>query len=283
MLLTIDTDLCSITIEGPDRSSRWRSSNPGSTPTLRVRADGGAIRCLTWPEAADLAVGEREYRGDGPALAEETNYQLTVASAEGSGFNCSTATLFSSPTSAPCVATNVLAGSINFRSQVGRSLFAVTDGTRSVEFEVEVRPTKLDYDLDYQDLIDGVSGLSRQLVLEYLRATYREGRAEIARSNTPLEWLLLLREEVDHLERALEHVAAQPYVQLVRERRCWHLSASSARVPACAGHFSAVRGRGRGLVHLSVLDTVVGCLPTCRRRRSIPPSTVGWPLNCEVR
>lgn len=272
MLLTIDTDLCSVTIEGPDRSSRWRSSNPGSTPTLGVRVEGGMIRSLTWPGAAESAAGHREYRGEGPALAEETSYQLTVASNQGQRLQLRHRDPVLIANVRPVRGhEDVQAGTINFRSQVGRSTFVVTDGARSVELEVEVRPTKLDYDLDYQDLLDGVSGLSRQLVLEYLRATYLGGRAEVARTSHPLEWLLLLREEVEHLERALDQVAAQPHVQLVRERQM--RAPERIKRPSSSVRRALVRSQGEG----PWVRSALGSRHRSRLPAEVPQETLDTP------
>ncbi|MFM2013939.1 MAG: hypothetical protein RLZZ396_2723, partial [Planctomycetota bacterium] len=69
-------------------------------------------------------------------------------------------------------------GVINFRNQVGRSLFSVwVNGQRQLDFEVEVFPTKVDYESDYEEILADVQSILTSLAYEYLRSTYQLGKA----------------------------------------------------------------------------------------------------------
>lgn len=113
-------------------------------------------------------------------------------------------------------------GLVNFGGQVGTSTFVVSvEGQPHVRFTAEVCPTKLDYRTDYAALRDDVQAFATALLLEYLRATVQPADfdPEVAAS---LAWVLLLREVLGDLEKALAHVGQHPLVGLtpqVQRRR----------------------------------------------------------------
>ncbi|MEY1676079.1 DUF2357 domain-containing protein [Gordonia sp. ABKF26] len=139
---------------------------------------------------------------------------------------------------------DVLSGNINFRSQVGDSRFVIDDGESEIEVIVEVRPSKLDYETDYEDLLAGVSGLARQLVMEFLRATTRGASTGSGDDTRQIEWLLLLREEIHSLEQALSYVVANPHRHLLRETRM--VPAERIRRASAATRRAIARGQGEG-------------------------------------
>lgn len=114
---------------------------------------------------------------------------------------------------------NITHGSINFRSQIGRSRFSVyVDGKAEYDFEVEVFPSKLDYAADYDALVADVQDILRGLVLEYLRSTFKSGFATDSDNTSRLEWLLLLRYVIEDLESGLRYIEKHPHHDLVGKR-----------------------------------------------------------------
>lgn len=106
---------------------------------------------------------------------------------------------------------------VNFRGQVGYSLFEVkVDGIPEFDVEVEVFPTKLDYRSDYDAMLAEITDFFTGLALEYLRATYRLGKAVKVPHPSDLEWLAILREVIGQLEQALRRIARQPHRRLIR-------------------------------------------------------------------
>lgn len=103
------------------------------------------------------------------------------------------------------------AGPINFRRQVGRSTLEIRVGHETLHVTLEVFPVKLDYLQDYHSLLADVSSAARGLALEYLRATFRSGSATDAGDATGLEWVTLLRNEIDVLAKSLRYVNEHPY------------------------------------------------------------------------
>ncbi len=139
----------------------------------------------------------------------------------------------------------VVHGVINFGTQVGQSRFVVeAGGVASFEFVVEVFPSKLDYRRDYEALREDVQEIAAELVLEYLRATYKPGWEAPSGAPGAVAWMLLLRHVVDDLEQALAYVARQP--QWGTRRTVEEHRADRIRRPDAALRRAVQRGRGRG-------------------------------------
>lgn len=150
--------------------------------------------------------------GLGPRRYEQTDYTVVVESKT----DCAVALHQRDPLLlAGCQSLSggrIFQGVINFRQQVGLSHFTVTAGEeRDFDFTVEVFPTKLDYESDFDELVADVQDILTALVLEYLRSTVHVGAPEMTPAPTPLEWLTLLRHLVDDLERALLQVERHPH------------------------------------------------------------------------
>lgn len=140
---------------------------------------------------------------------------------------------------------NIIHGSINFRSQIGRSRFSVfSDGKAEYDFEVEVFPSKLDYAADYDALVADVQDILPGLVLEYLRSTFKSGFATDAENASRLEWVFLLRHVIDDLERGLRYIEKHPHHDLVGKRVATRLE-KLRRVDSTITRLVA-RGKDRG-------------------------------------
>lgn len=179
----------------------------------------------------------------GPALHEETDYQLFVQGEVGRRVELThrdpniTRDLRSDDGG------RVFHGTVNFRSQVGNSEFVLkVDGESELAIEVEVFPTKLDYKSDYQHLLADVQGLLVGLALEYLRATSQQGQHVRSPAPSDLEWVLLLRHVVDDLEKGLRHVTFRPVRGLVREAQ----KVRTERVKRIDSHIRSEVRRGGG-------------------------------------
>lgn len=138
----------------------------------------------------------------------------------------------------------VVHGRVNFGSQVGRSAFTLSVGETTLDFEVEIFPTKLDYAEDYARLTAETQEILTGLVLEYLRSTFQLGRTAPSRGESGVEWLTLLRHASLELERGLQQVARQPQRTLLREPQ----AARAERVQRTDADLrrAVLRGRGWG-------------------------------------
>ena len=114
----------------------------------------------------------------------------------------------------------IVHGNINFRGQIGRSTFSIyLDGIHQLDFEVEVFPTKIDYETDYQEIIGDIQSILTSLAYDYLRSTYQLGKYSSNQRASKLEWLVLLEHIIDELEKALNYVAQHPTRGLIRREK----------------------------------------------------------------
>lgn len=209
-LLYIETTELAVEIWGPDRvpEAVEHRGVRRRYPHLRVTADQP---CTVFPD----------YPQDQPVFFENTTYQLLARSRNAAeppairhrdplveqGFHTSR------------VDPHVTTGNFIFRNQVGRSTFSFLLGRKTLlEVEIEVFPTKLDYEEDYWDLVTEVTRYTYNLAFEYLRSTHQGAvPAKHPGAPTDLEWLLLLEYVFADLERALHQIARQPHRALVPE------------------------------------------------------------------
>ncbi len=134
-------------------------------------------------------------------------------------------------------------GRVNFGSQIGRTVFTLlVDQVPEFDVEIEVFPTKLDYETDYEELLAQVQSILTGLAFEYLRSTYQLGLQFSAPPPTELEWILLLQHVAAELERALRHVANRPVRGLMREER----PMVAARVRRVDSFLRSAVRRGKG-------------------------------------
>ncbi len=157
----------------------------------------------------------------GPPLFEQTEYQLYLRA---TGDDDSIEIRHRDPmiTSALNAQENgrVVHGTVSFRGQIGRSCFSIyVNGMRVLDFEVEVFPTKVDYETDYQDILGDVQSILTSLAYEYLRSTYQLGKVASEQRPSKLEWLVLMEHIIDELDQAMNHIAQRPTRGLVRRER----------------------------------------------------------------
>lgn len=246
MLFEVGTERWLFRLKGPDRASIL--TGEGATPpTLRVVvADGDDSLLRVTIGSVTTPVQGGSFVGTGPALFEQTAYRVTVESTTGAPAKLEhldptlTADLEPLPGNAA-----VLTGSINFGSQVGDTTFLLTDGSgNALSLTVEVRPSKLDYEQDFAELLDGVNDVARQLTFEFLQATTVGGAVDEADRGTTADWLVLLRDEVDNLDRALQYITVNPHVQLIRDAEFQAIH--RIRRPTTLTRNALARGQGEG-------------------------------------
>jgi predicted component of viral defense system (DUF524 family) len=203
----------------------------------------------------------------GPALFEETEYQIYLrAKEDGDHVELQHRDPLIRRRLAHQEDQRVLHGVVNFRGQIGRSAFTVlVNGRPEVDFEVEIFPTKVDYESDYKQILADIQEILTGLAYEYLRSTFHLGKAVVATKPTRLEWLILLRHIVDDLVKAVRHIAQQPQRRLVRRPR-------TVRIERLKRVDSAVRSQVRRAIgHGALVATSVG--PMRERLVEYPPES----------
>lgn len=273
-LLKITTPFVTLEIHGP-RRARWAvTADPSDVPpllsvesstgtagvrVLGVDAGSGTGAGAGLGAGADTEAGPGIGVGPGvgagtagvavlgglPRFFEDTAYRIRVTSLVPGQLPVLThrdPLLLQAVDSYPDVL--MCAGPVNFGRQVGRCALEVGVGHETLRLTVEIFPAKIDYATDYQALLSDVTAASRALALEYLRATYRTGRAEEVQDATDLDWLTLLRNEMTLLERSVRHIDQRPHRALSREID--QVRADRIRRADSTTRKAVIRGRGRG-------------------------------------
>lgn len=139
----------------------------------------------------------------------------------------------------------VVHGNLNFRGQIGQSLFSIVlNGQRVLDFELEVFPTKIDYETDYQEMLADVQQTLTGLAFEYLRSTYQRGKVAPGQQPTKLEWLILFESIIHELEQALDYVTRRPTRALIRREQM--LRIERVRRVDSSVRSQVRRGQGQG-------------------------------------
>ena len=241
-LFQLDSDRCQLTW-GRRRSSAPPApeSGGGIAAQVLVRPKRGAVRAKWWPTDSTVAI---PLEGSGPRLFEQVDYTIFVRSkseAQADLHHRDPALLRDVRTGPDGQGIGI----INFGSQIGRSRFWVdVGGVREFEFEVEVFPTKLDYESDYARIVAEVQEILTGLALEYLRGTFQPGSVVRVPKPSDIEWLTLLKSAAAELEKSLTYVAGHPLRRFVaegRDMRVDRIHAGNASVRRAIS-----RGRGSG-------------------------------------
>lgn len=197
-----------------DREDAWRPPGRLSVRTLGRSLPAPDVQRHV-PKVSGLDESAAAAADFGPRLSEETEYFVYLKPQGGT-----VDVQHDDPTVTSQLRTEsdgTIHGTINFRSNVGLSDFRImVDGRPAYAITVQVFPTKLDYESDYEVLVADVQDIATSLALEYLRSTYQLGRTEAGEEGDELQWVLLLRHIFDDLERGLRHVAARPRRSVVR-------------------------------------------------------------------
>lgn len=153
-----------------------------------------------------------------PVFFEERNYELIVRSKSP---GVQPVGVFRDPTlivqRTVVTDANLLALTVRFRGQVGRTDFSFRAGDEKLVIEAEVFPSKIDYVEDYEELLEGVAAVRRTLILEYLRGTYRQAVVNRDEAGSGIEWLTLLRIHLGALNAAIQYINSSARRTLVRD------------------------------------------------------------------
>lgn len=270
-LFRIHTNLFSLDWRGaiqPCAVSLHRTKHIDGYFRITTRIKECRILKSSWKSCPTAVAGDFEV-DRGPALFEETEYQLYLRCQNPKD-------RISLVHRDPFIVSrlshqergSVVHGALNFRGQIGRSTFTVCINDRpQLDIDLEVFPTKIDYETDYQEIVADLQQTVRSLAYEYLRSTFQFGKLTATAKPTQLEWLLLLRQVIHQLEAAIHEVAHHPRRALVRRPRISRIE-KIKRVDASI-RAQIRRGNGRGMM----VSTTVGAVRE-RLLESPPESTL---------
>ncbi|RCW46662.1 restriction endonuclease-like protein [Halanaerobium sp. MA284_MarDTE_T2] len=114
---------------------------------------------------------------------------------------------------------NVLYGSINFGSDIGYSEFEIRSNSQVVlTFKLEVFPSKIDYQKDYNQLLAEVNREVYNLAYDFLRKTYQQMKISEKQNITEAEFFVIIENIFDDLFKALKRVEESPHHRIIKKR-----------------------------------------------------------------
>ncbi|WP_298840100.1 DUF2357 domain-containing protein [Clostridium sp.] len=106
---------------------------------------------------------------------------------------------------------NCYIGMIDFSSDIGLSNFIINkDGKDILSIDIEVFPSKIDYQKDYLDIMNEVNDEIYSLAFALMGKTYLETRLVDTKHQTNAEFISILRCIFDDLEGAIKRIIANP-------------------------------------------------------------------------
>ncbi|AIQ56205.1 restriction endonuclease-like protein [Paenibacillus borealis] len=115
---------------------------------------------------------------------------------------------------------SILAGVLNFGNEVGLTEWEIrSEGQTVLRVEMEIYPSKMDYKLDYQNLLNEVNEQIYNLAFDFLRRTYQLTGLRETQHQSLTEFFTILQHVFGQLLDAVERINKNPNVALLQDRR----------------------------------------------------------------
>ena len=109
-----------------------------------------------------------------------------------------------------------MSGIVNFKGDIGKSDFIINvNGRAHLAITIEVFPTKIDYNEDYEEILRDVNEEIYNLAYEFLKRTYLNTKISAMNSNSGTEFYSILKYLYDNLIRAINIILHNPHHELI--------------------------------------------------------------------
>lgn len=215
---------------------RLEAKGPGVAPTGVLN-----VSC-TGPVDVWTSTGSEH----GFALWEQTDYRLTVEpSVPGQTAFIRTRSPAVTSGIAEVGSTGAIAGILNLGSLIGILEFEVGVSSDLARVALEVVPTKLDYGVDFTQILREISRHSERLLFRYFQATHLQvGSSDRDAAGTEIDWLAILRGELRNVVQGIQLIERSPVLLLDREVR--FLPIPRIRRPSAATIAAIRQAKGKG-------------------------------------
>lgn len=116
-------------------------------------------------------------------------------------------------------AKKILTGVVNFTNDIGLSdLIIKVDGKEYLRVEIEVYPSKIDYQNDYNAILKDINDELYNLIFDFYKKTYLLTGLRDTVGNSLTEFFAIINLIFDRLDRAIEIVLRMPHHVLAKER-----------------------------------------------------------------
>ena len=209
-LLEIDCDEFSLTFSGEsiNKKSRDLSININTTATLakaleyedkvtvKIISDNDELVKVTGPEVR-------------PCFYENGTYQIILEIKHGGNFEV--VHMGSNLNNRFQKISNCYIGIVDFSSDIGLSNFIITKDEKDIlSIDIEVFPSKIDYQKDYKDIMNEVNEEIYSLAFGLIGKTYLETKLVDTKHQTNAEFINILKLIFHGLEKAIERIIASP-------------------------------------------------------------------------
>lgn len=228
VLLAIKTEDFELVIKGPVNNSvveafKLHQDDRGDTRRAALRVSLGALVKVYDPDAGLIV-----YDGDSvwPCFFEQTNYEFVLERKDGCQKKLAVDHLNKNIRDAITPVgkgERLLTGILNFQDEVGFSRFEVLgEGEVLSFFEIEVFPSKLDYQKDYLQLLQDVNEEVYNLAYDFLMKTSLYAALGNEKQPTHAEFYAIFSAIQKRLVQALERVMQRPHHKIVPVNRVTH-------------------------------------------------------------
>ncbi|MDF9843737.1 MULTISPECIES: restriction endonuclease-like protein [unclassified Paenibacillus] len=115
---------------------------------------------------------------------------------------------------------SLLAGVLNFGNEVGLTEWEIrSEGQMLLRVEMEIFPSKMDYKLDYQNILNEVNAQIYNLAFDFLRRTYQLTGLRETQHQSLTEFFSILQYIFRQLLDAVERINKNPNYALLQDRR----------------------------------------------------------------
>ncbi|KAA1178485.1 restriction endonuclease-like protein [Paenibacillus sp. B2(2019)] len=115
---------------------------------------------------------------------------------------------------------SILAGVLNFGNEVGLTEWEIrSSGQALLRVEMEIFPSKMDYKLDYQNILNEVNEQIYNLAFDFLRKTYQLTGLRETQHQSLTEFFTILQHVFRQLLDAVERINKNPNYALLQDRR----------------------------------------------------------------
>ncbi|ASA25718.1 restriction endonuclease-like protein [Paenibacillus donghaensis] len=227
-LLRIETELFTLFLQGRPyhptvetlqlhRSSdhEWVNAQLGITCSERL----GEVQIKVFsPEAygmVDWQPGESSF----PCFYETQSYELVIQNKTTAKLSFYHENVLLRQAVKP-LGESILAGVLNFGNEVGLTEWEIRSaGQTLLRVEMEIFPSKMDYKLDYQNILNEVNEQIYNLAFDFLRRTYQLTGLRETQYQSLTEFFTLLQHIFRQLLDAIERINKNPNYALLQNRQ----------------------------------------------------------------
>lgn len=102
-------------------------------------------------------------------------------------------------------------GSFKFNGDIGYSTFKILKNNKEIlSFTIQVFPTKLDYLDDYNEILKDINEEINSLVFDFISKTFSNVDIKDTKNQTNLEFIVILNNVFNNLERAMKRIEKHP-------------------------------------------------------------------------